>query len=165
VSVELTLSIRWVDERRGYGPSSLRHVRLLHPWRWGLTWWVWVIVGVTGAVFVIIELAFWAACRVSARYEELAYGDRFEHYMLPRSREAIASRRNRTTALVRELRADEDLMRAILASGYRQPEFCALVSGWADRMARAAAALDNNGEAGDDVRDRPVSAGRSRATD
>jgi hypothetical protein len=35
-------------------------------------------------------------------------------------------------------------MRAMLAKGYRKPEFRALVEGWADRMSRAAKMLEND---------------------
>ena len=46
------------------------------------------------------------------------------------------------TLLAQELRADVELMRDMLRSGYRQPDFRALVLGWADRMSRAADTLD-----------------------
>ena len=36
-----------------------------------MAWWLWVIVGVGSAVYVIGALAIWAALRLSSRFDEL----------------------------------------------------------------------------------------------
>jgi len=48
-----------------------------------LAWWLWVIVGVGSAVYLITVLAAWAAFRLSARFEDLAHDDLVEQYVSP----------------------------------------------------------------------------------
>jgi hypothetical protein len=63
---------------------------------------------------------------------------------LPRISNEPAATAGERAVLVRDLREDVALMHAMLAKGYRRPEFRELIEGWAGRMTRAADLLEGD---------------------